>query len=232
MYLMGSTRCGISAKQIQRETGVTYKTAWRMFKQIRTLLSEDVKLEGSSVEIDEMYHGGKRKNGTGRPMVGDKVKTPVLGMVERGGKVVALAVADVKGSTLLGNIRERVLPASMIFTDELKAYEGIRHVRAKGYRHRRIKHSAGVYVRGNVHTNTIEGFWSLVKRGIGGVYHQVSQKYLQSYLNEYSFRYNRRDRGNLIFTSILGRVAEKASSSPERASQMPPVAISDENRLV
>jgi transposase len=230
MYLMGSTRCGISAKQIQRETGVTYKTAWRMFRQIRTLLSEDVKLEGSSVEVDEMYHGGKRKSGTGRPMVGDKVKTPVLGMVERGGKVVALAVADVKGSTLLGNIRERVLPSSMIFTDELKAYEGIKHVRAKGYRHRRIKHSAGVYVRGNVHTNTIEGFWSLVKRGIGGVYHQVSQKYLQSYLDEYSFRYNRRDQGNLIFTSILGQVSAKALARPELQSAGTDVVKALENQ--
>ena len=213
MYLMASTRCGISAKQIQRETGVTYKTAWRMFRQIRSLLSEtDMQLEGEAVEVDEMYHGGTRKYGTGRPMVGDKKKTPVLGMVERGGRVVALAVKDVKGSTLLGNIRERVLPATMIFTDELKAYEGITHMPGKGYKHRRIKHSAGVYVRGNVHTNTIEGFWSLIKRGIGGVYHQVSQKHLQSYLDEYSFRYNRRDQGNLIFTSILKRVSELADA--------------------
>src|SRR5580658_5503587 len=83
MYLMSATRCGISAKQIQRETGVTYKTAWRMFKQIRTLMSEEISLEGASVEVDEMYAGGKRKNGTGRPMRGDRVKAPVIGMVER-----------------------------------------------------------------------------------------------------------------------------------------------------
>ncbi len=83
MFQMGSTRCGISAKQIQRETGVTYKTAWRMFKQIRTLMSEELSLEGPSVEVDEMYAGGRRKSGTGRPMVGDKTKTPVMGLVER-----------------------------------------------------------------------------------------------------------------------------------------------------
>src|SRR5271169_7200512 len=77
MYLMGSTRCGISAKQIQRETGVTYKTAWRMFRQIRTLLGEDLQLEGPAVEVDEMYYGGTRKHGTGRPMRGDKKKTTV-----------------------------------------------------------------------------------------------------------------------------------------------------------
>jgi transposase len=108
----------------------------------------------------------------------------------------------------LGNIRERVLPASMIFTDEYSAYGGIKNIRGKGYKHRRIKHNAGVYVRGNVHTNTIEGFWSLVKRGIGGVYHQVSQKYLQTYLDEYSFRYNRRDCGNLIFHDVLAKAAQ------------------------
>jgi hypothetical protein len=84
----------------------------------------------------------------------------------------------------------------------------------KHYDHKRINHSQGVYVMGNVHTQTIEGFWSLVKRGIGGVYHSVSKKYLQNYLNEYSFRYNRRDSGNLIFSSILERVGEMASRKP------------------
>src|ERR1700744_127809 len=83
MYLMSATRCGISAKQIQRETGVTYKTAWRMFKQIRSLMSDEISLEGPTVEIDEMYAGGRRKNQQGRPMVGDKTKTPVIGIVER-----------------------------------------------------------------------------------------------------------------------------------------------------
>src|SRR5271169_6112076 len=92
MYLMGSTRCGISAKQIQRETGVTYKTAWRMFKQIRTLLSEDgLQLEGSTVEVDEMFHGGSRRTSSWR-----ENKVPVVGMVERGGRVVARVAANVK----------------------------------------------------------------------------------------------------------------------------------------
>jgi transposase-like protein len=208
MYLMGSTRCGVSAKQIQRETGVTYKTAWRMFKQIRTLMAEDVKLEGSSVEVDEAYYGGKRKGGGGRPMRGDKQKSPILGMVERGGKVVAKVIPDTTAKTLCGNIREYVMPASTVFTDELNAYNTVSEGRR--YTHQRINHSSKVYVVGNVHTNTIEGFWSLIKRGIGGVYHSVSQKYLQSYLDEYSFRYNRRGQGNLIFTSILEQVSEKA----------------------
>lgn len=211
MYLMGSTRCGVSAKQIQRETGVTYKTAWRMFKQIRTLMSEDIQLEGSSVEMDEMYHGGRRKGGTGRPMAGDKKKTPVVGIVERRGRVVALATEDVKGSTLLGIAHERILPSSTIYTDELNGYDGIAAMPNKGYNHRRIKHAAKVYVVGDIHTNTIEGFWSLIKRGIGGVYHSVSKKYLQSYLDEYSYRYNRRDTMVPMFVSLLEQVSVKVN---------------------
>jgi transposase-like protein len=222
MYLMASTRCGISAKQIQRETGVTYKTAWRMFRQIRTLLSEDVQLEGEAVEMDETYFGGTRKYGAGRPMRGDKKKTPIVGMAERKGRVLALVAPDIKGSTLLGYVRDYVMPKTMIFTDEYVSYDGIKHMKDKGYKHRRIKHSARVYVKGNVHTNTIEGFWSLVKRGIGGVYHQVSTKYLQTYLDEYSWRYNRRDQGNLLFTSLLKRVAESASPRVSIPAQMTP----------
>jgi transposase len=214
MYLMGSTRCGISAKQIQRETGVTYKTAWRMFKQIRSLLSEpDMQLEGSKIEMDKMYYGGKRKGQSGRPMRGDKKKSPVIGMVERStpektGRVKALATPDVTTNQVLGLVREYILPESTVFTDEYPIYD---RLGARVNEHKRINHSSKVYVMGDVHTNTIEGFWSLVKRGIGGVYHQVSQKYLQTYLDEYSFRYNRRDQGNLIFTSILERVFERAS---------------------
>jgi len=217
MYQMGSTRCGISAKQIQRETGVTYKTAWRMFKQIRSLLGDDDKLEGPTpVEVDEMYYGGYRKGGGGRRLRGDKGgsnKTAVLGMVERKGRVKAVIVPDTKSATLLKSVREHVLPKSTVFTDEYLSYDGITRMKER-YNHRRVNHSSKVYVMGDVHTNTIEGFWSLVKRGIGGVYHSVGSNYLQTYLNEYSFRYNRRDQGNLIFDAILARVSEKASSKP------------------
>jgi transposase len=209
MYLMTSTRCGISAKQIQRETGVTYKTAWRMFNQIRTLMSDDLQLEGPAVEVDETYHGGVRKYGAGRPMRGDKKKTAIQGIVERKGRVVAKTCDDTTAKTLVGNVRKFVMPGGTVYTDELPAYNTIGANRR--YNHRRINHSAKVYVVGDIHTNTVEGFWSLIKRGIGGVYHSVSQKYLQNYLNEYSFRYNRRDQGNLIFKSILERVSERAS---------------------
>ncbi len=209
MYLMGSTRCGVSAKQIQREIGVTYKTAWRMFKQIRTLMSEDIQLEGSSVEMDETYVGGKRRNGRrGRPGARDRKQTCVVGAVERQGRVIAIAATDATKKTLHGIAKERILPESIVYTDELASYNGLENVNV--YQHRRINHSAGIYVVGDTHTNTIEGFWSLVKRGIGGVYHSVSKKYLQTYLDEYSFRYNRRNAGQPMFTSLLEQVSERA----------------------
>jgi transposase-like protein len=210
MYQIGSTRCGVSAKQIQRETGVTYKTAWRMFKQIRTLMSDDIQLEGSSVEMDETYMGGKPRRGAkvtrGR---GDKTKTCVVGVVERGGKVVAVTASDASRKTLHGIAKEYILPDSIVYTDEWSGYAGLEKV--NGYQHRRVNHSAGVYVVGTTHTQTIEGFWSLVKRGIGGVYHSVSKKYLQTYLDEYSFRYNRRNLGQPMFTSLLAQVSERAN---------------------
>jgi transposase-like protein len=203
MYLMGSTRCGISAKQIQRETGVTYKTAWRMFRQIRSLLAEGLQLEGSTVEMDEMYHGGSRRTSSWRDN-----KVPVVGMVERGGRVVARVAANAKKETLHGLVKQYIMPSSVVFTDDFVSYDGLEKL---GYTHRRIRHSERVYVSGDVHTNTIEGFWSTVKRGIGGVYHNVSAKYLQTYLNEYCFRYNRRHQGNLLFKRILEQVSQKAS---------------------
>jgi len=206
MYLMGSTRCGISAKQIQRETGVTYKTAWRMFKQIRSLLDEDQPLGGSNIEMDETWVGGKEKHST----IGDTKKACVVGMVERKGRVRCVIADEATRIVLHGIAKEYILPKSTVFTDDAAAYYGFE----KHYDHKRINHSQEIYVMGDVHTQTIEGFWSLVKRGIGGVYHSVSKKYLQTYLNEYSFRYNRRASGNLVFLSMLERVGEMASRKP------------------
>jgi transposase len=216
-FLMGSTRCGISAKQIQRETGVTYKTAWRMFKQVRSLMSDgDLQLEGPTVEVDETYCGGVRKYGRGRPMRGDLTKTPVVAIVQRGGKVVARVIPDVTGASLTGLIKKHVTPGSVVYTDELNSYRRVGFLRDKqgkhlNFRHRTIRHKDGIYVRGDIHTNSVEGFWSLVKRGIGGVYHSVSPEYLQTYLDEYTFRYNRRHEGNQQFRAILSRVSERAS---------------------
>lgn len=211
IYLMSATRCGISAKQIERETGVTYKTAWRMFKQIRSMLNEQesgpLGGTGRKVEIDEMYYGGVRKGQGGRPMVGDKHgKTTVVGVVERKGRVRAMVAADVKADTLIGIVREHVTPKSVVFTDDFPSYNGL-YVR--GFHHRRINHSEKVYVSGDVHTNTIEGFWMLVKTGLRGVYHSVGRHYLQTYLNEYAFRYNRRFDEQPMFWSFLQQVEKR-----------------------
>ena len=206
MYLMTSTRCGISSKQLERELGVTYKTAWRIARSIRQVLMTqyDGPLQGK-VEADETYIGGRaksmhlasRKRLGGRGTAG---KTPVFGMVERQGKIVAAMVPNVKGITLMPRIVKHVIPASTIYTDEMGAYNKLsRH----GYTHKRIKHLEKVYVSGDVHVNTMEGFWSLVKRGIGGVYHSVSAKHLQGYLNEYAWRYNHRDEGKAQFEALL-----------------------------
>jgi transposase len=206
VYLMASTCCGISAKQIQRETGVTYKTAWRMFKQIRSMLTDEssgpIGGLGRKVEMDETYYGSRSEGTRGRGIK----KTPVVGMVQRKGQVRAFVAADVKSDTLRGLIKEHVLPRTMVFIDDFKSYNGIG---ARGYTHQRINHSEKVYVNGDVHTNTIEGFWSLIKRGIGGVYHNVGRHYLQTYLNEYSFRYNLRFDVQPMFTSFLHQIEKR-----------------------
>lgn len=213
IYLMSSTRCGISAKQLEREIGVTYKTAHRMFKQIRTLLTQGGDPLSGEVEMDETGYGGK-------PRASDRLtdpvkkadwvkrsKTSVFAMVERKGQVRAMVVPDRSMKTLQGAAQTHVLPASMIFTDEWPLYKGLGQHFAG---HKRIKHKAGVYVVGDVHTNTVEGFFGLVKTGISGVYHAVSRRYLQSYLDEYSFRYNARTEVKPIFWLILDRVRKEA----------------------
>lgn len=141
IYLMASTRCGISAKQIERETGVTYKTAWRMFKQIRAMLQEDHDPFTGHVEADESFFGGKAKNMhkdvrarriQGRGSVG---KTAVAGILQRQGKVVAKVISDTEAATLVPFIEARVLPSTMVYTDELPSYNSLP---SSGYEHRRV----------------------------------------------------------------------------------------------
>jgi transposase-like protein len=197
---MASTRCGISAKQVQRETGVTYKTAWRMFKQIRTLLDEDVGMFSGKVEADETYVGARKPGTRGRGASG---KTIVAGVVERQGGVNVSVVPNVKSDTLLPVIAKTTEPDTTIYTDDMPSYNKLQRM---GYDHKVIKHYAHIYVEGDVHTGTIDGFWSLLKRGIDGVYHSVSPKYLQQYVNEYSFRYNHRKDENSMFKIVLKRI--------------------------
>ncbi|MDR3738531.1 MAG: IS1595 family transposase [Terracidiphilus sp.] len=195
--LMASTRVGVSAKHIQRETGVTDKTAWRMMKQVRQLMGE-TNILGGEVEIDEAEFGGSDAN---KPKhLRGKRKAVALGMVERGGKVVAQVVPNISALTLCNSIAEVVEDDSAVFTDLMHSYNPL----AVQYRHKTVNHSVR-YVDGNAHTNSIDGFWSLVKRGIKGVYYQVGAEYLQSYLNEYSFRYNRRKIMRPMFSLLAER---------------------------
>jgi transposase len=209
MYMITSTRCGISAKQLGRELGVTYKTAWRIFNRIRYSLYDGSTPLSGHVEMDEAYFGGKDQNrhlSKRRGHAGHyKDKTAVFGMVQRGGKVVARVVpTPPQSGDLLPHIRHHVMPATTVFTDEARFYQGLNSM---GYDHGRVHHTANIYVSGDAHTNTIEGFWSLVKRGISGVYHNVSAKHLQSYLDEYAWRYNHKDDPRGHFNLLASRVA-------------------------
>ena len=207
VYLMASTRCGISAKQLERELGVTYKTAWRMFKMIRTMLDEsDNKIGGiaEQVEIDETYIGGQSKMNKKF-----KNKTTVVGALERKCSVIAKVVPNRKSVTLMPFIEDAVQPYSTIYTDEHGGYNPV-PISANRYEHQCVNHSAKVWVIGDAHTNSIEGFWSLLKGGIRGVYKHVKPSNLQSYVNEYAFRYNRRHDQTPMFLSFLGQVKKSS----------------------
>jgi transposase len=213
IFLMAQTRCGISAKQLERELGVTYKTAWRMFTLIRNeLMGEDTGQLSGSVEADEMYVGGKPRLADQRTPEARvrhrNSKTMVFGAVERGGKVQARVIPSNHGHTLQAEVVKTVVTGSTLYTDQAKQYHSIGE---KGYDHHAIDHSAKVYVDGDVHTQTIDGFWSLVKRGISGTHHAVSPKWLQGYLNEYVWRYNRRDDSYPMFLNLLEQVSPRPS---------------------
>jgi len=201
IFLMTSTKTGISAKQLQRELGVTYKTAWRMFKQIRKLMNENIGPLNGHIEVDETYIGGKRAGKRGRGASG---KTTVMGLTERHGKAIIKVVPDVKTRTLLPMIWKNVVSNSTVFTDELPSYNLIAKL---GYTHKVVQHAAKQYVCGIAHVNTVESLWSTIKRGISGVNHSVSPLHLQSYLDAYIYRYNHRKDDCPIFLSLLDRVA-------------------------
>ncbi|HWO16969.1 MAG TPA: IS1595 family transposase [Solirubrobacterales bacterium] len=212
MYLMTSTRCGISAKQLERELGVHYKTAWRMFNKIRNeLMREDADAEQLSgdVEVDETAWGGKPRGRKLTPSEAAKfreAKTTILGMVERGGRVRLRVIPSRRGPALSRAVRSHVNPSAFLITDDWQAYKPLR---GEFLEHRIINHSAGSYVVGDVHTNTIEGFFGNLKTGMRGTYKHVSDKWIQSYLDEYAWRYNERFRGHRsMFKTLLERAAE------------------------
>jgi transposase-like protein len=207
--LMLNAKKGLSAKQMQRDLGVGYQTAWYLCHRIRKAMEEgDLPKFTGVVEVDETYVGGKARNmhadvrrrkitGTG-----GIDKTPVFGIMERGGRVEAYAIPNVKKAVLVGKIKDRVsTDAELIVSDELRSYNPL----AKSYRHEVINHIRE-WARGNIHTNTIENFWSLFKRGLMGSFHKVSVKHLPRYLAEFTYRFNRREEAN-IFIQTLARLA-------------------------
>lgn len=204
-HLMLTSKKGMSARQLHRYMGFgSVKTGWLMAHKIRTALIEPETKLGGIVEVDETFIGGKKKNQHWDKRVpgrGHTGKVPVAGAVSRKGNVVARVVRDVRTETLVQFVRETVSnKVSLLCTDDASAY---RDLKAE-YPHSSVDHKRRQYVVGAVHTNTIEGFWSIFKRGIVGTFHKVSAKYLPLYVAEFQFRYNNRLNNDIFGTAIAG----------------------------
>jgi transposase len=219
MYLVTSTRCGISAKQLERSLGVSYRTAWRMLNKIRNeVMADDGEPLRGDIEVDEASVDGKPRKRQGQHAylamnpnrrseamkLRERSRATVFAAVERGGRVKATVLPSRRGPRLKETLIEWVEPESIIVTDEWPAYNGLdRHFIS----HSRINHSTGMYVEGDTHTNTIEGFFGHLKPSIKGTYRKVSHKWLQGYLNEFTWRYNLRFQRN---PSMFAELVEQA----------------------
>jgi transposase-like protein len=199
-FLFTTTRHGVPAKELQRQLGVTYKTAWRIafkFRELMAAQDNDDDL-GGIVEIDEAYFGGDKRDGkTGRGATG---KTLLVGMSERGGRTRAVRIPNARTVTLRPVIEDHVDRNALVMTDELKSYALLAR---QGWDHQTVNHARGEYARGIVHTNTIEWFWGRLKASINGTHIHVSAKYLPTYAGEFSFRANRRHDPAGMFDRLL-----------------------------
>lgn len=209
IYLLSSHKKGISSIQLCRDLGITQKTSWFLMQRIRKMMDDkNQSLLSNIVEVDETYVGGKSGKGTqGRST---KTKVPVVGLLERKGKVRTQVVKNTRGKTLFDIINAKVDRSATVMTDGWLGYKRVKNLNE----HLVIDHSKGEYVIGNLHTNTIEGFWSLLKRGIIGIYHKMSVKHLQRYCIEFEFRYNTREytdfeRFGLVLKQSGGRLKYK-----------------------
>lgn len=199
IYLFTTTRHGVSAKELQRQLGVTYKTAWRMGHEIRKHMAAvdgDEPLSGF-VEVDETMIGGKEKGKPGRS-IGNK--TVVMGMMERNGDVMTVVVPDVKRASLHPHILENVEKGTTVYTDALWSYRGIDKF---GYSHEFVNHTQKEYVRGGAHVNGIEGYWRNLKAGINSTHVHVSGEYLGQYAKEFEYRFNRRNEPWKMLPELL-----------------------------
>jgi len=201
IFMFSVSKNGVSAKEVERTLGVTYKTAWRMAKLVRSLMQYGGDMLSGVVEADETFIGGYKRGGKS---VQNKVA--VFGAVERNGNVYTAKVRTTGARVLLPELTKVVAPGTTIHTDKAGAY---RTLNQRGYNHTVVNHSALEFARGSTHTNTIEGFWSQLKRSMDGTYHAVSPKYLQSYLNEFAYRYNL--RGEAVFPCLIERAAQRVA---------------------
>jgi len=204
IYLMLQSKKGISALQVQRLIGSgAYKTAWYMCHRIRAAMKDGgfAKLMGE-VEVDETFIGGKNKNrhrSTRQRLSGPKGKTPVIGAISRKGNVVCQIIEQVDAATLQRFVKQTVSErVNLVATDNFQGYAGLK----AQYPHESVSHSTGEYVRGNVHTSNLDSFWSLLKRGVVGTFHNVSKDYLPLYLAEFSYRHNNRKNPD-IFADVI-----------------------------
>ena len=199
IFLFTTTRHGVSAKELQRQLGVTYKTAWRMGHEIRKHMAAvdgDEPLSGF-VEVDETMIGGKEKGKPGRSFGS---KTVVMGMMERNGDVMTVVVPDVKRASLHPHILDNVEEGSTVYTDALWSYRGIDKF---GYSHEFVNHNKGEYVKGDAHVNGIEGYWRNLKAGINSTHVHVSGEYLGQYAKEFEYRFNRRNEPWKMLPELL-----------------------------
>lgn len=199
IYLFSTSKHGYAAKELQRQLGVTYKTAWRMCKQIRLLMRQEALLLRGEVEADEAYIGGRRRSSN---RFSNKV--PLLGVVERRGKVLVVVTDHASASTAMPFLRASVQAGSILHTDESSIYSRAH----REFDHHKVSHSAHEYVRDDDYTNTIEGVWGLLKPGLTGTHRSVSKKYLQSYVNERVWHYNHRKEltSPLLLAAALKRL--------------------------
>ncbi|MGC1839738.1 MAG: IS1595 family transposase [Candidatus Acidiferrales bacterium] len=198
VLLIVEARKGMSANQLKRTLGIAYKTAWYLCHRIRAAMNEAATQEpmGGTVEMDETYVGGARTGKRGRGAEGKEI---VIGIRQRGGDLRFFHAEDVKSGTLAKYVQENIsADVEVIMTDDFSAYPKA----VRGVRHETVTHSAGEYVRGDIHTNTVESAFSLLKRGIIGTWHKISAKHLPSYLNEMTFRFNRRKKSDLFVDTL------------------------------